>query len=48
MKFLAVLIIAVLGGLLAWQVIGAVKDIRKRIADKKAKKDKGDSDGQEK
>ena len=42
MKILSVLIVVVLLAFIIWQVIGIVKDVRKRLAERKAEKDKNE------
>ena len=42
MKILSVLIVILLLAFIIWQVVGIVKDVRKRLAEKKAEKDKNE------
>ena len=42
MKILSVLIVIILLAFIIWQVIGIVKDVRKRLAERKAEKDKNE------
>ena len=43
MKFLSVLIVILLLAFIIWQVVGIVKDVRKRLVERKAEKDKNEA-----